>query len=372
MKYFLFLTLCATASSQDFIQLSDVLKEVPNQKDLVDTLLDRFGFLDSGQLNRFRSYVRDKQWKMVDSFPGITVAALGNNAGTTAAKSRDLEDALIFGDELDPKLTPLHDDSVKLAMLLNQPSPEKLLAELQASGHTVEIRDSRYFANFGNLKYKGRDVLTPLWIDTGIAIPGQKRNLLVPATRSQHEIFVNGPKYHAALRFYIGVDAKAIVRPLDTKDQAWVLGHTAHVYRDLQAIEAMRMIGELIQVYASSQSLNPLSNAPNAIVEFKLNGKTTLYPLLLDKSRFANQAELLGIVNKLPKDELSTDKARVLASLPVAELKQIPLANLRADLMIVRSAPSEPGGISPWLLLGFLPLLIGGYLIWRSFSKASR
>ncbi len=371
MKYLFFLTLYATASAQDFVQLSEVLKEVPNQKDLVDTLLDRFSVLDSGQLNRFRGEVRDKQWKMVDSFPGITIAALGSNAAMAAPKSKDLGDALIFGDELDPKLMPLHDDSVKLAMLLNQPVPEKLLADLQASGHTVEIRDSRYFANFGNLKYKGRDVLTPVWIDTGIPIPGQKRNLLVPATRSQLEIFVNGPKYHAALRFFIGVDQKAIVRPIDTIDQAWVRGHTAHVYRDRQAVEAMQIIGELIQIYAA-QSLSPLSNAPNAIIEFKLNGKTTLYPLMLDKSLFANQADLLGIVNKLPNDEIATDKARVIASLPVAEIKQIPLANLRADLMIVRSATSEPGSISPWLLLGFLPLLIGGYLIWRSFSKASR
>ena len=372
MKYLLLLTICATASSQDFVQLSEVLKEVPNQNEVVDTLLHRFGFLDSGQLTRFRGYVRDKQWKLVDSFPAIRVAALGSNVGVAAPPSSALGDGLTIGDELDSKLAPLHDDSVKLAVLLNQPSPEKLLAELQASGHTVEIRDSRYFANFGNLRYKGRDVLTPLWIDTGLPIPGQKRNLLIPATRSQHEIFVNGPKYHAALSFFTGVDGKAIVRPINTKDQAWVLGHTAHVYRDRQAIEAMRMIGELIQAYAASDSLNPISNAPNAIVEFKLNGKTTLYPLLFDKSYFANRAELLGIVNKLPNDELSTDKARVLASLPVAELKQIPLANLRADLMIVRSAPSEPGSISPWLLLGFLPLLIGGYLIWRSFSKASR
>ena len=400
MRLLLVFTFCTFAGAQDFILLSDVLKEVAEKPEFIDTLVDRFGVLDAEQIGRLRGFIRDKQWKMVDSFPGISVKALGRSirlAGKVMPKSapsgkidftvpptKNLGFGLVFGDEVDPKLAPLHGDSVKLATLLNQPSPEKLLAELQASGHTVEIRDARYFANFGDLKYNGRDVLTPFWLDTGIPIPGQKRNLLVPAPHSQHEIFVNGPKYHAALCFFYGIDGKAIVRPIDTKDQGWVMGHLAHVYRDGQALEAMRMIGVVIGAYAEIQKAHPelpfdsyyalgVCNDPGAIVEAKLNGgKTTLYPLTADKSLFVNRGELTDIVNKLPQDEVSTDKARVLASLPVDAIKQIPMANLRADLMILRSAPVQGGGISPWLALGLLPLLIGGYFIWRSFSAASR
>ena len=400
MKYLLLLSFCATASAQDYVPLSEVLKEVSEKPKFIDTLVEKFGVLDSEQVTRLRGYIRDKQWKMVDSFPGITVKALGRSVRLvgkllpkpgppgpidfTVPPTKDLGYGLVFGDEIDPKLAPLHDDSVRLAQLLNQPAPEKLLADLQASGHTVEIRDARYFANFGDLKYNGRDVLTPFWLDTGIPIPGQKRNLLVPAPHSQHEIYVKGPKYNAALCFFYGIDGKAIVRPIDTKDQAWVMGHVAHTYRDKQAVEAMRLIGEVIRVYAAIQALHPelpfggyyllgVCNDPGAIVETKMTGKTTLYPLSHDKSLFAGQGEITDIVNKLPQDEVSTDKERVLASMPVDALKQIPLANLRADLLIVRSAPSQSsGGISPWLLLGFIPILVGGYLIWRSFSAAKR
>ncbi len=400
MKYLLLLSLCAAAGAQDYVPLSEVLKEVSEKPKFIDTLVDKFGVLDSEQVTRLRGYIRDKQWKMVDSFPGITVKALGRSVrliGKVLPKSgppkavdftvpptKDLGYGLVFGDEVDPKLAPLHDDSVRLAQLLNQPNPEKLLADLQSSGHTVEIRDARYFANFGDLKYNGRDVLTPFWLDTGIPIPGQKRNLLVPAPHSQHEIFVKGPKYNAAVCFFFGIDGKAIVRPIDTKDQAWVMGHVAHTYRDKQAFEAMRLIGEVIRVYAAIQASHPelpfggyyllgVCNDPGAIVETKMTGKTTLYPLSHDKSLFAGQGEITDIVNKLPQDEVSTDKERVLASMPVDSLKQLPLANLRADLLIVQSAPSQSsGGISPWLLLGFIPILVGGYFIWRSFSAARR
>ncbi|WP_051670053.1 hypothetical protein [Bryobacter aggregatus] len=390
------------ASAQDYLLLSDVLKEVSDKPEFINTLVDRFGVLDAEQVTKLRGYIRDKQWKMVDSFPGLTVKELGRSirlAGKLLPKPKpehsetidftvpplkDLGYGLAFGDEVDPKLAPLHKDSVELATRLNEPHPEKLLAELQQSGHTVEIRDARYFSNFGDLKYKGRDVLTPFWLDTGIPIPGQKRNLLVPAPHSQHAILVNGPKYQAALCFYFGIDGRAIVRPIDTKDQGWVMGHVAHVYQGAQALEAMRMIGEVIRVYAAIQKANPdlpfggyyvlgVCNDPGAIVEMKMTGKTTLYPLTLDRKYFAGQGEVTEIVNQLPQDEVSTDKARVIASMPVDDLKQIPIASLRSDLLIVRSAPDvAPRGFSPWLALGFLPILIGGYFIWRSFSAASR
>jgi hypothetical protein len=288
---------------------------------------------------------------------------------------KDIGLGLFFGDEM---LT-LKDNSLEWADRLNQANPMAALRQLRADGHTIEVRDRRYFANFGDLKYKGRDVLTPFWLDTGIAIPGQGRNLLVPAPHSQHEIYINGPKVNASLCFFFGIDGKAIIRPIDTKDQAWVLGHTAHVYSGDQALEAMRMIGEVMRVYSAIQKAHPdlpfggyyalgVCNDPNAIIETKLTGKTTLYPLTHDKSLFTGHGEISDIVAKLPQDEESTSKERVIGSLPVATPQQLPLANLRADLLAAE-AVSTSGSYLWWLIL---PMLGCCYWAWRRFASASR
>jgi hypothetical protein len=372
--------------AQDYVLLSDVAREVSAQPEFVTKLADQIAILGPDEVARLRGFIRDKQWKALDSFPGITVKNLGRGirlaarfvgppSPASAPGPKDIGLGLFMGDEL---LT-LKDNSLAMAAKLNEANPEKLLRQLAADGHTIEIRDSRYFANFGDLKYKGRDVLTPFWLDTGIPIPGQNRNLLVPAPHSQHEIFIAGPKVNASLCFFFGIDGKAIIRPIDTKDQAWVLGHTAHTYKGEQAIEAMRMIGEVIRVYATIQKTNPtlplggyyalgVCNDPNAIIETRLTGKTTLYPLTHDKSLFTGYGEVSEIVARLPQDEESTSKDRVIGSLPVADLKQLPLANLRSDLLAASNVSSPA---SYWLWLVF-PLLAAAYFIRRSFSAASR
>ena len=374
--------------AQDYVLLSDVAKEVSAQPEFVNKLVEGIGFLGPDEVTRLRGYIKDKQWKALDSFPGITVKTLGRSvrmagrvlpkpsgepAPPSAPGPKSLGMGLMFGDEM---LT-IKDDSVTFAPRLNEPNPEKLLRQLVADGHSIEIRDSRYFANFGDLKYKGREVLTPFWLDTGIPIPGQSRNLLVPAPHSQHEIFITGPKINASLCFYYGIDGKAIIRPIDTKDQAWILGNTVHTYKGEQAIEAMRMIGEVIRVYAAVQKAHPelpfggyyrmgVCNDPNAIVESKLNGKTTLYPLTHDKSLFTGYGEVSEIVAKLPQDEESTSKDRVMGSLPVSGLDKLPMASLRSDLLAASAVSTS--SIS-WLWLLLLPV---AYFAWRSFSAASR
>lgn len=379
-------TLLLLCLAQDYVLLSDVAKEVSAQPEFVNRLANQIGILGPDEVTRLRNLIRDKQWKALDSFPGITVKTLGRSvrmaakvfdapSGPSEPGIKDLGLGLSFGDEL---LT-LKDNSVEWAARLNQTNPAEALRQLRADGHTIEIRDRRYFANFGDLKYKGRDVLTPFWLDTGIAIPGQGRNLLVPAPHSQHEIYINGPNVNASLCFFFGIDGKAIIRPIDTKDQAWVLGHTAHVYKGDQALEAMRLIGEVIRVYAAIQQAHPdlpfggyyalgVCNDPNAIIETKLTGKTTLYPLTHDKRLFTGFGEISDIVAGLPQDESSTSKDRVIGSLPVASPQQLPLANLRADLLAAE-AVSSSGSYVWWLIL---PVLGCVYWAWRRFASASR
>jgi hypothetical protein len=374
--------------AQDYVLLSDVAKEVSAQPEFVNKFVEGIRILGPDEVTRLRGYIKDQQWKALDSFPGITVKTLGRSvrmagrvlpkpSGEPAPPStpgpKPLGMGLMFGDEM----LSLKDDSVSFAARLNEPNPEKLLRQLAADGHTIEVRDSRYFANFGDLKYKGKEVLTPFWLDTGIPIPGQNRNLLVPAPHSQHEIFITGPKVNASLCFFFGIDGKAVIRPIDTKDQAWVLGNTAHTYKGEQAIEAMRVIGEVMRVYTAIQKAHPelpfggyyrmgVCNDPNAIIESKLNGKTTLYPLTHDKSLFTGYGEISDIVAKLPQDEESTSKDRVMGSLPVSSLEKLPMANLRSDILAA-SAVSTSGYSWLWLLL-----IPAAYFAWRSFSAASR
>jgi hypothetical protein len=132
-----------------------------------------------------------------------------------------------------------------------------------------------------------------------------------------------------------------------------------------------------MRVYAAVQKAHPelpfggyyrmgVCNDPNAIIESKLNGKTTLYPLTHDKSLFTGYGEISEIVAKLPQDEESTSKERVMGSLPVSGLDKLPMANLRSDILAA-SAVSASGYSWLWLLL--IPV---AYFAWRSFSAASR
>ena len=116
---------------------------------------------------------------------------------------------------------------------------------------------TRYFANFGDLIYHGRDVLTPFWIDTGLPVPGTDRALLVPVSHSQHEFIVRGSVVNADLSFYFGIDGEAVFRPSVTRDQAWVMGKVAHRYRSAEALEVTRLAGGIVRAYTAIKQRHP-------------------------------------------------------------------------------------------------------------------
>ncbi len=45
---------------------------------------------------------------------------------------------------------------------LQSRTPEQIISDLQATGHTVTVTDSRYFANFAHLHFNGKDVMAPV------------------------------------------------------------------------------------------------------------------------------------------------------------------------------------------------------------------
>ena len=197
----------------------------------------------------------------------------------------ELRAGVVRGDGANPKLAPMHAESQRLADVLNRLSmngleasapatvtimgtsattPQQLMQALMDSGHTVVVADARYFANFGHFHYKGQAVMMPFWVNSQIAIPasrtglfGPRRSLLVPVSHAEYEWEIRGPKVNADVSWYFGIDGKAEFRTMDTLDQAWVLGRHAHEYRDGDAVEVTRLVGEMSVAYAHQHVARP-------------------------------------------------------------------------------------------------------------------
>jgi hypothetical protein len=317
---------------------------------------------------------------------------------------RRLGFGLELGDRVDPSRAGRHAGAQRLAQVLNRlalnpapaqavphyrvdlggkvaATPQDLLALLVRAGHRLEVRDARYFANFGDLIYHGQDVLTPFWLDTGITVPGTDRPLLVPAGHSQHELHLSGPLVDARLSFYFGIDGRAEFRPIDTLDQAWVLGRVAHAYEGEDALEVVRLAGAIIRAYAGIRDTHPdlafggyyrlgVCNDVNAMIELHMQGRTTLFPLTLDARFFPGDSEVSQLARRLPVDGRAgahPDLERIFGSLPVDEVAALPLPELRRDLELVKSAP--PSSTSwwdprPWVAAGGLLAVIWLVMRW--------
>ena len=286
------------------------------------------------------------------------------------------------GDGANPELAPLHAESTRLAEVLNRLSlnevgsaapfqavvggrdvqtPDEVVAALLASGHTVEVSDSRFFANFGHLHWKGEDVMMPFWLNTLTVVPHPEgtpgRPLLVPVSHAEYEWQVRGPKVNAAVSFYFGIDGKAEFRTMDQLDQRWVMNRHAREYRGADAVEVTRLAGKIVQAYAHLHEAHPkiafggyygfgVCQDVVAAIEMKMTGKTTLFPNTADERFFTDprDAEVNALIRSLPKDRggKAPGLERVFGSLPVGssdqELATVTVPGLGADLIAVHDA----------------------------------
>ena len=246
-------------------------------------------------------------------------------------------------------------------------TPEELVAALIATGHTVEVHDARYFANFGHLHYKGMDVMMPFWVNTRFAVPGtgglfhRPRPLLVPVSHAEYEWQIRGPKVNADMSHYFGVDGKAEFRTMDTLDQAWVLKRYAHTYSGAQALEVTRLIGLITVAYMHEHARRPtlafggyyalgVCQDPVSAVETKLTGHSTLFPNTADASMFddARDAEVNALFKAIPKDRSGErpQPERVFGSLPAdpgadGSFAAITIPGLSSDLKLAYAAWHE-------------------------------
>jgi hypothetical protein len=296
-----------------------------------------------------------------------------------AAAQTQLSAGLVRGDGPN-ELAPEHAASEQLADILNrlaaneldgvakfsasieqQPitAPYQLIAALAATGHTVTVTDSRYFANFTHLHYNGQDVMAPFWVDTKIVIPNSGgRHLVVPVSHAELEWHIRGPKVNADVSWYFGVDGKADWRTMDTLDQAWVLHRDAHTYTRGQAVEVTRLATRFTVAYMHAHTAHPqlpfggyyeLGVCQDAVaaVERKMIGATTLFPNTADATYFNDprDLEVNAMMRTLPhdRDSATPDPARIFGSLPAepgadGSFAAVTIPGLAADLSATYAA----------------------------------
>ena len=232
-------------------------------------------------------------------------------------------------------------------------TPEQLIRDLQATGHEVTVTDTRYFANFGHLHYKGQDVMMPFYVNTQIMVPGTKRPLLVPVSHAEYEWHIRGPLINADVSHYFGIDGKSEWRTMDTLDQPWVMKRDAHTYRGAEAVEVTRLAGLLTVAYMRLHAAHPklpfggyyalgVCQDVVAAIELKMTGKATLFPNTADGALFddTRDAEVNALIRALPKDRhgKAPEPERIFGSLPTEDLEGVTIPGLGADLIAVHTA----------------------------------
>lgn len=89
-------------------------------------------------------------------------------------------------------------------------TPRELFEALLSSGHSIEVRNERVYANFIGLVARDGsgadvDVVWPAWLDTGVEL-ADGRSLTVPMGHSHHAWRISGKHVNARVMFYLGVD----------------------------------------------------------------------------------------------------------------------------------------------------------------------
>jgi len=321
---------------------------------------------------------------------------------TTEGIVTDLGNGVTRGDGPN-QLAPEHAESQRLADLLNRlaankldgadefsvtisnsyvveeaRTPQDLIAALQANSHSVTVTDTRYFANFAHLHYKGKEVMAPFWVDTQIVLPhsGGKR-LTIPVSHAEYEWHIRGPVVNADVSYYFGIDGKSQWRTMDTEDQAWVLKRNAHSYRSTQAVEVTRLAGLLTVAYVHLHAAHP--NLPFggyyalgvcqdgvSAIEKKLTNHITLFPNTADASLFTDQSdtEINHLISIIPKDRggVPPTPERVFGSIPTDDYNAITIPGLAAELNAAHNAWTK-GTLVPGKKKSHKLLIIGALVL---------
>ncbi len=121
-------------------------------------------------------------------------------------------------------------------------TPDGLLEALRATGHTIELRNERTYANFLSLTYVGTEVNWPVWIDTAYEVRHQR--LVVPVGHVQFAWRVWGPLVRARVNFFHGMAGVGFFPNYDRRPY-WTGTRSSRTERGPEAIRAANAAAEL-------------------------------------------------------------------------------------------------------------------------------
>jgi hypothetical protein len=202
-------------------------------------------------------------------------------------------------------------------------SPRELFAALVASGHTVRVRNERMYANFLSLIAGDRDVIWPVWLDTGIRLKNGE-TLSVPMGHSHHAWRISGPNINTRVMFYLGVSGAGFFGQLDqrpawsgmiaTTDVTVAAGQGADYEYLLKTVDTAATYLRRIRVERTTVAAGKpadgygflgVCNDSNAAIEYTTRGTISTFPLLRAKQLdvLADLGDGLdAAIKALPKD----------------------------------------------------------------------
>jgi|GEM_PF-1924300 len=225
------------------------------------------------------------------------------------------------------------------------------LGALLAEGHAITVRDRRYYANFGHLRYEKdgvrADVTTPTRIDTGVTLKNGAP-LIVPVAHSELDVSIRGPRVNAEISFYFGVDGGVGFRPFDTRDMDWVGGRAARAWTGADAAQLLDRAGWVRrELMAKAAQFNlpmggygPLGDCNDA--DAMVTGDAP-YGMLRDPKYYQGSSDFDALSRSLPFDLLAKPTAaRVFNSRPFEDLSDIQMPDVRATMQeLARELPSD-------------------------------
>ncbi|MBP9087778.1 MAG: hypothetical protein KBG15_16785 [Kofleriaceae bacterium] len=202
-------------------------------------------------------------------------------------------------------------------------TPAELFAALVATGHSIEVRNERMYANFLSMAAGDRDVIWPVWLDTGIKLSNGE-NFVVPMGHSHHAWRIAGPSVNTRVMFYLGTSGAGFFGQTDLRpawnglkvatastvtktsdaDYQYLLKtvDTAATYMRRTRIERSTVAAGMP---ADGYGYVGVCNDSNAVIEFATKKTITTFPLL--RAKQLDAAADLGdgldaVLRALPKD----------------------------------------------------------------------
>lgn len=343
------------------------LKEALRRAD--PAVLDRFPTLTTAQAAAAASLYASRQGMTPDPKRPAELALTLPGAPADPPKDAFLKPighGLLYGDETLFGAGAAWGDSKAVAEALNQlaandpaapagfvadgagrfASVEGWLGSLLVSGHTLTVDDSRYYANFGDLRLETpagrRDVATPTLIDTGVVLPSGRR-LVSPVTHSELDIRISGPRVNASLAFYFGIDGRTAFRAQDTTNQGWVGGRSVRTWTGADAaklLERAAWVGRELDAKAKAYGLamggyGPLGDCNDA--DAFITGAVP-FGMLREPRLYAGSSALDALSATLPYDlTAAPDARRVWDSRPFERAEDVPLPAAREALLELKT-----------------------------------